>query len=156
MQVKELMSEEVITVKRCTTLKRLLEIFNKFHIFPLVPVVEEDNLLVGIVSFRNLINVFQFPQPEILKAVPFLDEEEEDIFKVEFTEEMGNLVVADDIMERKFITIREDASLEETYKLMKLHLKEEFPVVDRAGKLVGMIGIFDIIRHIFRQKGVIK
>jgi len=156
MQVKEVMSEEVITVKRSTTLKQLLEIFTKFHIFPLVPVIEEDNRLVGVVSFRNLVNVFQLRQPEILKAVPFLDEEEEDIFKVEFTEEMGNLVVADDIMERKFITVQEDASLEEAYKLMKLHLKEEFPVVDRAEKLVGMIGIFDIIRHVFRQKGVIK
>jgi len=156
MQVKEVMSKEVITVKRSTTLKQLLEIFAKFHIFPLVPVICENNLFVGIVSFRNLINVFQLRQSEILKAVPFVDEEEEDIFKVEFTEEMGNLVVAEDIMENKFISIQEDASLEEVYKLMKLHLKEEFPVVDRAGKLVGMIGIFDIVRHVFRQKGVIK
>ena len=156
MQVKEVMSEEVITVKRSTTLKQLLEIFAKFHIFPLVPVIADDNRLVGVVSFRNLVNVFQLRQPEILKAVPFLDEEEEDIFKVEFTEEMGNLVVADDIMESKFVTIQEDASLEEAYKLMKLYLKEEFPVINRAGKLVGMIGIFDIIRHVFRQKGVIK
>ncbi|PIP18988.1 MAG: hypothetical protein COT38_01100 [Candidatus Omnitrophica bacterium CG08_land_8_20_14_0_20_41_16] len=155
MQVKEVMSKEVITVKRSTTLKQLLEIFAKFHIFPLVPVIGEDSCLVGIVSFRNLINVFQLRQPEILKAVPFLDEEQEDIFKVEFTKEMGNLVVAEDIMESKFITIREDTSLEEAYKLMNLHLKEEFPVVDRAGKLVGMIGIFDIIRYVFRQEGVI-
>ncbi|MDD5005389.1 MAG: CBS domain-containing protein [Candidatus Omnitrophica bacterium] len=156
MQVKEVMSKEVITVKRSTTLKRLLEIFAKFHIFPLVPVIGEDNLLIGIVSFRNLVNVFQLRQPEILKAVPFLDEGEEDIFKVEFTEEIGSLVVAEDIMENKFITIQEDASLEEAYKLMKLHLKEEFPVVDRFGKLAGMIGIFDIIRYVFRHRGVIK
>ncbi|OGX18575.1 MAG: hypothetical protein A3K83_00320 [Omnitrophica WOR_2 bacterium RBG_13_44_8b] len=156
MQVKEVMSKEVITVKRSTTLKQLLEIFAKFHIFPLVPVIEEDNRLVGIVSFRNLINVFHSRQSEIMKAVPFLDEDEEDIFKVEFTEELGNLALAEDIMETKFITIQEGASLEEAYKLMKLHLKEEFPVVDRAGKLVGMVGIFDIIRQVFRQKGIIK
>lgn len=156
MQVKELMSKEVITVKRSTTLKQLLEIFVKFHIFPLVPVVEEDNRLVGIVSFRNLINVFNLHQTEILKAVPFLDEAKEDVFKAEFTEEIGSLVIAEDIMETKFITIREDASLEETYKQLRLHLKDEFPVVDKADRLVGMIGVFDIIRQIFRQKGVIK
>ena len=156
MQVKELMSKEVITVKRSTTLKQLLEIFVKFHIFPLVPVVEEDNRLVGIVSFRNLINVFNLHQTEILKAVPFLDEEKEDVFKAEFTEEIGSLVIAEDIMETKFITIREDASLEESYKQLRLHLKDEFPVVDKADRLVGMIGVFDIIRQIFRQKGVIK
>ena len=156
MQVKEVMSEEVITVKRSTTLKRLLEIFSKFHIFPLVPVIEEDNLLIGIVSFHNLINAFQMHRPEMLKTIPFLDEEEEDIFKMDITQEIGSLVVVEDIMESKFISIQEDASLEEAYKLMKLHLKEEFPVVDSAGKLVGMVGIFDIIQHVFHQKGVIK
>jgi CBS domain-containing protein len=155
MQVKEIMSKEVITVKRSTTLRQLLKIFAKFHMFPLVPVVEEDNYLVGIISFRNLINVFRPYQPEILKPVPFLDEEEEDIFKAELTQELGDLVVAEDIMERKFISIQEDASLEKAYDSMKLHLKEQFPVVDKSGRLVGMIGIFDIIREVFRQKGVI-
>jgi len=155
MQVKEVMSKEVITVKRSTTLKQLLGIFAKFHIFPLVPVIEEDNRLVGVVSFRNLINAFKPREPEMLKTIPFLDEGEEDIFKMEISEEIGNLVIIDEIMETKFISIKEDASLEEAYKLAKLHLKEEFPVVDRAGKLVGKIGIFDIIRRVFQKKGVI-
>lgn len=155
MQVKDIMSKKVITVKRSTTLKQLLEIFANFHIFPLVPVVGDDNRLEGIVSFRNLISVFQPSHPELLKTVPFLDDKEEDIFKVELTEEIGKLVVVDDIMERKFVTIQEEAPLEQAYNLMKLHLKEEFPVVDRSLKLVGIIGIFDIIQQIFRQKGII-
>jgi len=155
MQVKEVMSKDVITVKCSTRLEELLKKFNKFHIFPLVPVIEEDGRLVGIVSFRNLISVFQPPYPEILKTIPFLDEGEEDIFKAGLTQDLGNLVVVDDIMETKFISIQEGDSLEEAYKLMKLHLKEEFPVVDRDNKLVGMIGIFDIIQEIFHQKGVI-
>ncbi|MFH0913442.1 MAG: CBS domain-containing protein [Candidatus Omnitrophota bacterium] len=155
MQVKEIMSQEVITVKRSTSLKQLLKIFTKFHMFPLVPVVEENDRLVGIVSFRNLINVFSPRQSQILKAVPFLDEQEEDIFKVELTEDIGNLVVVEDIMETKFISIPDNAPLEKAYNLMKLHLKEEFPVVNSSGKLVGMIGIFDIIRQVFREKGII-
>lgn len=155
MQVKEVMTKEVITVKRSTTLRQLLEIFAKFHMFPLVPVVEEDNNLVGIISFRNLVNVFRTHQPDILKTVPFLDEDEEDIFKAELTQDLGDLVIAEDIMERKFIYIQEDESLEKVYDSMKLHLKEQFPVLDKSGKLVGMIGIFDIIREVFRQKGII-
>ncbi|MGE4357106.1 MAG: HPP family protein [Candidatus Omnitrophota bacterium] len=156
MQVKEIMSREVITVRRATTLKQVLEKFAKFHIFPLVPVVEEDNRLVGIVSFNNLLSVFQLPGSQIIKNVPFLDEGEQDIFKVELTEEIGNLVIVEDIMERKFISINEETSLQEAYNLMKLHLKEEFPVVDKTGRLVGMIGVFDIVRELFRQKGIIK
>ena len=155
MQVKEVMSREVITVKRSTTLRQLLEIFSKFHIFPLVPVVEEDNRLVGIVSFHNLIEAVQPHRPEILKTIPFLDEDKEDIFKIDFTAEIGDLVIVDDIMENKFVTLKEDCSLEEAYRLMKLHLKEEIPVIDKASRLAGMIGVFDIIREVFRQKGVI-
>jgi len=155
MRVKEIMSKEVITVRRSANLKELLELFNKFHLFPLVPVVEEDNRLVGIVSFRNLIDVFSPYRQEILKTVPFLDDREEDIFKVELTKHIGDLLIVEDIMETKFVSLQEDAALEEAFKLMRLHLKEEFPVTDKTGKLVGKIGIFDIIRRVFQEKGVI-
>ncbi|MDD4939915.1 MAG: CBS domain-containing protein [Candidatus Omnitrophica bacterium] len=156
MQVKEIMSREVIVVQRSTTLKELLKIFRKFHIFPLVPVVENDKHLVGIVSFRNLIDIFSSYHPDVLKLVPFLDEEEADIFKIDITEDIGYLVVVVDVMEKEFLSISEDASIEEVYKLMRLHLKEEFPVVDKTGKLTGMVGIFDVIQAVFRQKGIIK
>ena len=155
MQIKEVMSKEVITVRRSTKLKELLGLFNKFHLFPLVPVVEENSRLIGIVSFRNLIDVFSSYRQEILKTVPFLDDREEDIFKVELTKDIGDLVIVEDIMETKFVSLQEDAALEEAFKLMKLHLKEEFPVTDKTGKLVGKIGIFDIIRQVFQEKGVI-
>jgi CBS domain-containing protein len=59
-------------------------------------------------------------------------------------------------MEGEFISIPEDVSIEEAYKLMRLHLKEEFSVVDKTGKLVGRVGIFDVIRAVFRQKGIVK
>lgn len=156
MQIKDIMSKSVITVKRGTTLKQLLAVFTKFHIFPLVPVVREDNQLEGIVSFRNLISVFQSTQSDILKTVAFLDEKEEDIFKADLPEELGKLVVVDDIMEKRFVVIYEDSSLEEAYNLMRLHLKDEFPVVDKEGKLAGMVGIFDIIQQLFREKGIIE
>lgn len=156
MQVKDVMSKEVTTAKPSTTLKELLGIFAKFHTFPLIPVVEEDNRLVGIVSFRNLISVFLPQQPEILKTVPFLDEEREEIFKAKLAKETGDLLICkESIIEKKFISIQEDTSLEDVYDLMRQHLKERLPVVDKVGRLVGIIGMFDIIREVFRQKGVI-
>lgn len=156
MQVKEIMEKKVISVKPSTTLKQLLKTFSKFHIFPLVPVVDGKEHLVGIVSFRNLIEAFKPPEPQILKSVPFVDEKEQNIFKMEITKEMGDLVVVDNIMETKFISIREDTSLEEAYKMASINLKSELPVVDDKGRLVGMIGIFDIVRHIFYEKGIIE
>jgi CBS domain-containing protein len=72
MQVKDIMSKQVICVTRSTTSKHLLRAFDKFHIFPLVPVVDGDNHLIGIVSFRNLIDAFSSYHPDVLKLVPFL------------------------------------------------------------------------------------
>ncbi|MDD5495766.1 MAG: CBS domain-containing protein [Candidatus Omnitrophica bacterium] len=149
------MSKKVISVKRSTTLHQLLKLFDRFHIFPLVPVVEEDGKLIGIVSFKNLINVFSPRHTEIVKNIPFVDEEDEDIFNVELTKEMGSLILVADIMETHFVAIKEDESLEKAFGVMKLYLKEEIPVVDNKGVLVGMIGVFDIVRQLFSQKGII-
>jgi Mg/Co/Ni transporter MgtE len=156
MQVRKVMSKEVISVRRSMKLRELLGIFKDFHIFPLVPVVEDDNRLIGVVSFRNILDVFQSSHPDVLKLVPFLDEEEQNIFRMDISEDIGDLVVVQDIMDLEYIYIREDTSLEEVYKLMDVHLKEELPVVDRSGRLVGRVGIFDIIKFLFKQKGIMS
>lgn len=155
MKVIDLMNRDVISVKRSTTLSELVKLFKNFHTFPLVPVVEKDNRLVGIVSFQNLTEVFRTQEPEILKTIPFIDEEEEDILKADMSPEMGNLVIVDDIMKTKFFSVQEEAGIEEAYKAMKLHSKEQLPVVDKEERLSGIIGLFDIILGVFRDKGVI-
>ena len=155
MKVKDLMNRDVISVKRSTTLSELIKLFKDFHTFPLVPVVEKDNRLVGIVSFQNLTEVFRTQEPEILKTIPFIDEEEEDILKADMSPEMGNLVIVDDIMKTKFFSVQEEGGIEEAYKAMKLHSKEQLPVVDKEERLTGIIGLFDIVLGIFREKGVI-
>ncbi len=155
MKVKELINRGVISVKRSTTLTELIKLFKDFHTFPLVPVVEDGNRLVGIVSFQNLTEIFRTQEPEILKTVPFIDEEQEDILKADISPEMGNLVIVDDIMKTKFFSIQEEASIEEAYNSMKLHSKEQLPVVDKEERLIGIIGLFDIVLGIFKNKGVV-
>jgi len=89
-------------------------------------------------------------------VVPFLDEEKIDIFKFELTEEMGNLILVEDIMEGSFFTIKEDILLEEAYNFMRLHQKEQICVVDFQNRLVGILGIFDIILNLFRSRGLLE
>jgi len=155
MKVKDLMTRDVINVKRSTTLSELMKLFKDFHTFPLVPVVEEGNRLVGVVSFQNLTEVFRTQEPEILKTVPFIDEQQEDILKADISPEMGHLVIVDDIMKTNFFSVNGDASIEEAYNSMKLHSKEQLPVVDSEERLIGIIGLFDIILGVFKDKGVI-
>jgi len=154
-KVKDVMAKEVISVKRSATLAGLLKLFKDFHSFPLVPVVDGRGKLAGSVSLPNILEVFSTPQPQLLKAIPFLDEQKDDIFDVELDADMGKIVIVDDIMNKDYLFIDEDAPLDQTYYQMKQHQVERLPVVNKEGVLVGMIGIFDIVRSLFRERGII-
>ncbi len=155
MIVKEIMNRDVIYVGVYTTLRELLIKFQNFHTFPIVPVVDEDMKLVGLVRLQNLIDVFLPYDRELLRLSPFIDEFwDENIFKVEIEPELGILVVMSDIMDREFITIKETERLEKAYEILKSHKKDQMPVVDEAGKLTGIIGLFDIVRFVFKEKGL--
>lgn len=156
MKVSDVMTQKIIAVRRSTNLTELIELFRSFHSFPLVPVVDEQNSLIGVVSFRRLVETFRASTHGILKTVPFVDEPHLDIFDMDITPEIGELCIVDDLMETKFVTVNQDAPIEEAYRLMKLHQSEQLPVIDSENKLVGMIGVFDILLAIFRKKGVIK
>ncbi len=156
MRVSEVMNQKIIAVSRSISLAELIERFCHFHSFPVVPVVDEQNSLIGVVSFRRLIETFRTSGHDILKTVPFVDESGLDIFDMDLTPEIGELCIVDDLMETKFVVVNQDAPIEEAYRLMKLHQSEQLPVVDSESKLVGMVGAFDILLAIFREKGVIK
>ena len=156
MKVSKVMNQKIIAVNRSTTLAELIELFRHFHSFPLVPVVDEHNTLIGVVSFQRLIEAFRASGQDILKTVAFVDEHHLNIFDMDITSEVGELCIVDDIMQTKFVTIRQDSSIKEAYRLMQVHQNEQLPVVDSENKLVGMIGAFDILLAIFRDKGVIK
>ena len=156
MKVSEVMNQKIIAVRRSTTLAELIERFYHFHSFPLVPVIDEHNSLVGVVSFHRLIEAFSASGQDILKTVAFVDEYHLDIFDMDITAEIGELCIVDDLMQTKFVTVNQDSSIEEAYRFMQLHQREQFPVIDSENKLVGMIGAFDILLALFREKGVIK
>jgi CBS-domain-containing membrane protein len=154
-KVKDILFSEVITVKRSTTLRQLVTNFASFHTFPIVPVIEEDSTLVGVISLKNLINVLRPMEPETLRAIPFLDEKPVDLMEVEITPEMSQLIVAEDIMETDFIAAEEEMPIEQAFKLMRLHDKEQMPVIDKQRVFKGIIGIFDIVTNIFTEQGIL-
>jgi CBS domain-containing protein len=153
-QVKDVMFRQVLTVHRHTTLRQLLGKFAEFHTFPIVPVVERDNILVGIISLKNILDLLKPTEPEILKTIPFLDESPIEISSVELLPEMGHLIVVDDIMDNKFFAVQEEMSIEEALRFMRLHNKEQFPVINKDKKFTGVIGIFDIVTHLFSEKEI--
>jgi len=152
--VSNVMAKEIITVTRGTTLSSLLKKFHKFHTFPLIPVVEKDGRLVGTISFKEIVEIFRTKGLELIKGIPFLDKDELDIFDLDINEDEGLLFVAEDLMKTKPLFLEEETTLEDAYKTMKINSVDVMPVVDKEGRITGMLGIFDIFVSIFKQKGL--
>ena len=62
-------------------------------------------------------------------------------------------VTVGDVMTRKVLTVREDASLEFALREMRRHGVRRAPVVRANGGLVGVIAFDDIIQHLAVQLG---
>jgi len=159
MKVKDCMTKDVVSVRETATLADVITTFRKAS-FHTLPVVDNNNNILGIVSFEDLLKVFQPYAIEIgdmLKTIPFAGEaaEDEDILVTDISEDLGLLVVAAEIMGTDFVTIEEGADVMEAKQLMKLHSQPRLPVT-KKGKLLGIISLFDIVLAIFREKGIIK
>lgn len=157
-QVKEIMRKKVITVKESTTLRELIEIFDKYT-FHTLPVVDKENKVVGIVAFEDILKVFE-PHPsyimDMLRRTPLWEEYGiKDFLEIDIPPEIGILCVAEDLMNTNVITTTEEATIIEVCSLMKLNRLRRIPVVDKERRLVGIVSLFDIILTIFKEKGVL-
>lgn len=156
MKVKEIAKRDIIKVSRATSLRQLLIQFKDFHRLPSIPVADKSGHLIGVVYLNNLLDILRPQSSKLLKNLPFMEMEvEEDIFDFDLAPTMGDLILVDDIMESNYVTISAEASLSEAYKLMQLHRVEQLLVVDDKNILVGIIGIFDIVWIIFKEKQII-
>ncbi len=154
MRVIEAVKTDIIKVKRSLTLRGLLDMFKDFHTTPLIPVVDTHNHLIGVVYPENLLDLLRPAQAKLFRNIPFM-EMDEDAFDLEPIPSMGELIIVDDIMDTNFISIKDGDSLEEAYKVMRLNKKERLPVVDTEERIVGIVGIFDIIWRMFKEKEVV-
>ena len=156
MQVKDIMQKNVLAAKRGTTLGQLLTMYKDFHSFPMVPVVEGQEL-IGVVHMRSLFDIFKPYHQDILMRNPLsmVSREPTNIFDMEIEEGMGFLVIVVEIMDTRIVKVHQDQTLQEAYDLMQLHTKDAVPVVDDKKQLVGIISTFDIVMQIFKEKGII-
>lgn len=108
-----------VTVKPDNTVKEALEIMERYKISG-VPVVSDGNKLVGILTNRDL----RFIKPtDYHKPVSLFMTSQ-------------NLIVA-----------REMVTLEEAEEILQRHKVEKLPIVDKEGRLVGLITIKDITKR---------
>lgn len=155
--ISEVMNRDAITVQPSTTLVELIKLMKKLnqHMFP---VVDEENILLGTVNYRGICSIFRpFSRSisEIVKRMPFVENIDDEDLNLELSPEMGMLILVDDIINTNFVSVKEDATVKDARRFMRLHNVELLPVVSDK-KLVGMLSLLDIFVYIFKEYDIIK
>lgn len=139
--VEEIMTREVVTVTPETSVRQVVELLLG-KLFKAVPVVDEEQRVVGIITNGDLLR--QAGMPVRLAVGERLEAEE----LHQFLERISQEKVAHQIMTSPVLTVREDEELGHVVqKLMEQGLKR-LPVVDADGRLVGVVSRLDILRAV--------
>lgn len=149
MKAKEIMSTNVFTITRETTIEKIAHMFADNNISG-VPVVDGMNRVIGMVTQKDLLYKDVEPRfpavVEILGGLIFLKGVKH------YNEELRKLVAtkAEDVMTKVVITVGEDVEVEKVAELMAERDVNRIPVI-RDDKLVGIISRADIIKYIAKM-----
>lgn len=129
MRVKDIMTPKPFTISPDKpVLEALLKMYE--HDVRRLPVIEKGRL-VGIISDRDIKQTMGRPS--------LINRKEEDEPELELT--------VREVMTRNLITVRQDEDLREAIQLMVENKVSGLPVVDRAGKLVGILSAIDVLQY---------
>lgn len=139
--VSEWMTSPVITVAPKTPISTAHQIM-KEHGIRRLPVVEDDHL-VGIITIGD-----------VREASPS-DATSLSIWEMNY---LWAQLTVQKVMKRKVISVSPETSIIDAAEVMMEHKVSGLPVIDAAGKLVGMITESDIFRMLVksRTKALIK
>jgi CBS domain-containing protein len=143
MNAQETMTKDVITVGPETTVGEIAGLLVR-HRISAVPVVTQDNRVVGIVSQTDLGHRSETGTEKKRKwwLEVFADT---DVKAREYIKSHG--LRAQDVMSRVVVSVAKDASLSEVAEILDTHRIRQVPVME-GGKLVGMISRADLVRKL--------
>lgn len=144
LKVKDIMTKDVVTVTKETTIMELAEIFAKKHLSSL-PVVDQDGMLIGIVTETDLVeqdrNLHIPTVISIFDWVIYLESDKK--FEKELKKMTGRTV--GDIYSADAVTVSPDSSIADVADLLSSRRINALPVVD-GKKLAGIVSRIDLIR----------
>jgi CBS domain-containing protein len=142
---KDIMSKKVITIGKNASIEKLSELLVNNKISG-VPVVDENNKMVGIVSEADIIVQdadLHFPRYfKLLDAIIYLESLNK--FKRNLEKHLATKV--GDIMTQKVKTVSENTPVNEIANLMLDSRVNRVPVMDKNNNLVGIITRADIVK----------
>ncbi len=144
---KDIMTKKVITINRDSTVGDLAKLLIKKKISG-VPVVDEKNAIVGIITEGDIIlKESSLPLP-ISFSFSFMNKYDT---YAKSTEEYLKTKV-EEVMTRTVRTVREDEPLSKVVNIMLNNKINRVPVLDKENKLVGIITRANIIESILKSE----
>lgn len=145
--VQDIMVREVVSVRPDTPVVEAHEMIASHH-FDGVPVVDDQNYLVGIVTEYDLVvkgSSLHLPTfQKILSELPVYRKDQSAFSKE--VEELQNMRVRD-VMNNDPLTLSEDASFEEVIAAFRDHHRvNPLPVIDKDHKVVGVVSRYDVLK----------
>ncbi len=148
---KEIMTEPVISIRADTPLKKAAEILDE-NSFSGVPVVDDDEILIGILSETDILRYTQQIIGQPLRDPHRVFTKSQEVLHVDITHrgvEVIELVASTSIetlMTLDVISATEDTPIFEIVRLMKENNINRIPIVNERKQLKGIITRADVIR----------
>ena len=126
LKVKDVMTKDVISVKKDTPIYEAMEIMRKKDITGM-PVIEDDMTLVGVITEKDVLRLFYADGDEKNQTVAFF-------------------------MTRPAVSYRENENLRSVCDFMMINYFRRVPITSKEGKVVGILSRPDIIAHILQLR----
>lgn len=145
---REIMTTEIITVKKETSLRELAELFTTYRIGS-IPVVDDNGNLVGIVSESDLVERDKnFHIPTVISLfdwIIYLESEKK------FEKELKKITAqtVGDIYTGEVATVSPDTPVNDIADIMSNRKIHSLPVVE-GDKMVGIVSRIDVIRTMIK------
>ncbi|HLR60678.1 MAG TPA: CBS domain-containing protein [Pseudogracilibacillus sp.] len=151
MQIKDIMTKEVITVSKDDTVEKCANLLSRYELSGL-PVVDNEGYIEGIITEADLIKhntKVEVPAfLEILGGIIYLDNPNKYLENVK--KSMGHFVQT--VMTEEVATVIEDEEVEAAANILVSKKVNRLPVVDVTGKLAGIVSRKDVMEHLFHKE----
>jgi len=140
MNISDCMKRNVVSIPGTSTIREAAAIIANKHI-GLLPIVDENGRLIGVVGLRDLLNL---ELPDFVRFVDDLDFVH-DFGAVENTRPSAETLNRSiKTLMRDAITVEEDCGLLRAYALMLQQNLHDMPILSKDGKLIGIASRVDI------------
>lgn len=134
--IGQLMTTQVITVRPDETMERVAYLFRTNNIHHL-PVVDENRVVLGMISksdYYRLQDTFTLFNTEKSRSI---------------NETLFRSLLVEEVMVRQVAKLHPEDKILVAVGVFRENLFHAMPVVDKAGKLVGILSTYDLLNYAF-------